>query len=238
MVDDERPALEEIGWLLSRDPRIGRVRTAASASEALRALQEDDVDVVFSDIRMPGLSGLDLAQVLTRFRDPPKVVFVTAHDDHAVEAFDLDVVDYLLKPLRESRLAEAVRRVVEAGAARPTADDDAIAVDQGGVTRLVRRWEVQYVEAQGDYARLHTAAGNPLVRTALATLEEQWREAGFVRIHRSLLVNLAHVTEVRSEGGRVSVVVAGEELGVARRHARELRDRLVRRARPGSGGAP
>src|SRR4051812_9673136 len=189
VVDDEGPALEEISWLLSRDPRIGTVRSAASASEALRALQEDDVDVVFSDIRMPGLSGLDLAQVLTRFRDPPKVVFVTAHDDHAVEAFDLDVVDYLLKPLRESRLAEAVRRVAEAGTAR-TDPDDAIAVDQGGVTRFVRRYDVRYVEAQGDYARLHTAGGKPLVRTALATLEEQWREAGFVRIHRSLLVNL------------------------------------------------
>jgi DNA-binding LytR/AlgR family response regulator len=237
VVDDEEPALQEIGWLLSRDPRIGRVRRALSASEALRALQEEDVDVVFSDIRMPGLSGLDLAQVLTRFRDPPKVVFVTAHDDHAVEAFDLDVVDYLLKPLRESRLAEAVRRVVEAGTARPAADD-AIAVEQGGVTRFVRRSEVTYVEAQGDYARLHTAAGNPLVRTALATLEEQWRDAGFVRIHRSLLVNLTHVTEVRSEGGRVSVLVAGEELGVARRHTRELRDLLVRRARPGAGSPP
>ena len=238
VVDDERPALEEIGWLLARDPRVGLVRSAESASDALRVLQEEDVDVVFSDIRMPGMSGLDLAQVLRRFRDPPKVVFVTAHEDHAVDAYDLDVVDYLLKPLRESRLAEAVRRVAETGTAPTVPEDDAIAVEQGGVTRFVRRSEVQYVEAHGDYARLHTPTGNPLVRTALSTLEEEWRGAGFVRIHRSLLISLAHVTEVRAEGGRVTVVVAGQELAVARRHTRELRDLLVRRARPGAGTGP
>lgn len=235
VVDDERPALDELSWLLGRDDRIGSVLTAQSAADALRVLQEQDVDAVFSDIRMPGLSGLELAQVLRRFRTPPRVVFVTAYDEHAVDAFELDVVDYLLKPVRESRLAEAVRRIVDAGAAPAEPEDDAIAVELGGVTRFVRRGDVRYVEAQGDYARLHTPSGNPLIRVPLATLEEEWAEAGFVRIHRSHLVSLAHVSEVRNDGGRVSVVVDGEELTVSRRHTRELRDLLVRRARPGSG---
>ncbi len=236
VVDDERPALDELGWLLDRDERVSTVLTADSAAEALRVLQEQDVDAVFSDIRMPGLTGLELAQVLRRFREPPGVVFVTAHEQHAVDAFELDVVDYLLKPVRESRLREAIRRVVEAGGAPSEPDDDAIPVELGGVTRFVRRSEVRYVEAQGDYTRLHTPAGNPLIRVPMATLEGEWADAGFVRIHRSHLVALAHVSEVRTDGGRVTVVVDGEELTVSRRHTRELRDLLVRRARPGSGG--
>jgi DNA-binding LytR/AlgR family response regulator len=234
VVDDEKPALDELSWLLDRDPRIGRVHTADSAAEALRVLQEQDVDAVFSDIRMPGLTGLELAQVLRRFRTPPHIVFVTAFDEHAVEAFELDVVDYLLKPVRESRLAEAVRRIIEAGAPQQAPSDDAIPVELGGVTKFVRRTEVRYVEAQGDYTRLHTPAGNPLIRVPLATLEEEWKDAGFVRIHRSHLVALAHVREVRSDGGKVTVVVDDEELTVSRRHTRELRDLLVRRSRPGS----
>ena len=236
LVDDEQPALDELGWLLRRDDRVATVHTASSAAEALRVLQETDVDAVFSDIRMPGLSGLELTQVLRRFRNPPRVVLVTAHEEHAVEAFELEVADYLLKPVRESRLADAVRRVLEPGAAASEEPDDAIAVELGGVTKFVRRSEVRYVEAQGDYTRLHTPSGNPLIRVPLATLEEEWRSAGFVRIHRSHLVALAHVSELRSDGGRVTVVVEGEELTVSRRHTRELRDLLVRGSRPGTGG--
>ncbi|WP_148573754.1 LytR/AlgR family response regulator transcription factor [Nocardioides caldifontis] len=238
VVDDERPALDELSYLLDRDDRVGAVLTADSAAEALRVLQEEPVDAVFSDIRMPGLTGLELAQVLRRFREPPRIVFVTAFDEHAVEAFELDVVDYLLKPVREQRLAEAVRRVLESSAPPQDAGDDAVPVELGGVTRFVKRSEVRYVEAQGDYTRLHTPTGAPLIRVPLATLEEEWRDAGFVRIHRSHLVALAHISEVRSDGGRVTVVVDGEELAVSRRHTRELRDLLVRRAKPGAGGRP
>jgi DNA-binding LytR/AlgR family response regulator len=239
VVDDERPALDELSWLLGRDPRVADVLAAGSAAEALRILQEETLDAVFLDIRMPGLTGLDLARVLSRFRQPPPVVFVTAHDDHAVEAFDLNAVDYVLKPVRDDRLTEAVRRVVEArGPAAAPTEEDTIAVELGGRTRFVSRSEVRYVEAQGDYARLHTPTGNHLVRVPLSALEEQWRDAGFVRIHRSLLVALAHVEEVRMDSGRCTVVVGDDELAVSRRHTRELRDLLVRRARPGSTSRP
>jgi DNA-binding LytR/AlgR family response regulator len=233
VIDDERPALDELAFLLGRDHRVGRVLTADAATEALRLLQEEQVDAVFTDIRMPGLSGLDLAKVLARFRVPPPVVFVTAHDDHAVDAFDLDAVDYVLKPVRDDRLAEAVRRVCEAVTGGRAVDEESIPVELGGVTRFVARGDVLYAEAHGDYARLHTAAGAHLIRTPLTTLEEDWRDAGFVRVHRSLLVALAHVEEVRVDGGRCTVLVGGAELTVSRRHTRELRDVLVRRARPG-----
>ncbi len=233
VVDDERPALDELAWLLGCDERVGSVVTADSAAEALRVLQAEQVDAVFSDVAMPGLSGLDLARVLSRFKQPPAVVFVTAHEQHAVDAFALDVVDYVLKPVRDERLAEAVRRVVSSARPADAQADDTIPVELGGVTRFVRRSDVRYVEAHGDYARLHTPSASPLIRVPLATLEEEWREAGFVRIHRSHLVALAHVAEVRMDGGRCTVVVGGEELTVSRRHTRALRDLLVRRAKPG-----
>ena len=236
VVDDERPALEALRWLLERDERIDTVLTADSATEALRLLQERSVDAVFLDIRMPGLSGVDLARVLSRFKVPPPVVFVTAYEDHAVDAFELGAVDYVLKPVRDDRLSEAVRRVVGARAGGVTPVDDDIAVELGGVTRFVPRSSVGYVEAQGDYARLHTRSGSHLVRVPLTTLEEAWKDAGFVRIHRSLLVALQHVEEVRMDAGRCTVVVGGTHLGVSRRHTRELRDLLVRRARPGTSG--
>ena len=233
VVDDERPALDELAFLLTNDDRVSAVLTTDSGAEALRLLQRERVDAVFLDIAMPGLTGLDLANVLSQFKEPPPVVFVTAHEEHAVDAFDLNAVDYVLKPVRRARLAEALRRVVESGAVAGLPADDNIAVELGGVTRFVSRSAVRYVEAHGDYARLHTGAGSHLVRVPLAALEADWRDAGFVRIHRSLLVALRHIEEVRMDGGRCTVVVAGDALAVSRRHTPELRELLVRRARPG-----
>jgi DNA-binding LytR/AlgR family response regulator len=234
VVDDEAPALEELTWLLSQDDRVGSIRRASSGAEALRVLDGEPVDVVFCDIKMPGLDGLDLARVLARFSLRPQVVFVTAYDRHAIDAFDLRATDYVMKPVREERLAEAVRRVVEAAGLVPEVEtrpeDETIAVELGGVTRFVQRSQVRYVEAHGDYARLHTASSSHLVRIPLTTLEERWAEAGFVRIHRSTLVALPHVDEIRVDGGRCAVRLGDRVLQVSRRHTKDLRDRLVRAA--------
>ncbi len=246
-VDDERPTLEELVYLLNADPRIGTAEGAGDATEALRRINRalesgpdgpDAIDVVFLDIQMPGLDGLDLARLLTGFARPPLVVFVTAHEDFAVQAFDLKAVDYVLKPVRRERLAEAVRRAAERrGTATSPApripvhepDPDHITVELGGVTRFVPVDDITHVEAQGDYARLHTDKGSHLVRIPLSTLEERWRARGFVRIHRRHLVALRHIGELRLDAGSVSVLVGAEELQVSRRHARELRDLLMRR---------
>ena len=233
-VDDEAPALDELVWLLGRHDCVRQIIPAGSGETALRVLHEQRVDAIFMDVQMPGLSGLDLARVLARFTTQPAVVFVTAHEQHAVDAFELNVVDYVLKPVRDERLSEALRRVVRRlqGDTAPAGPEDTIVVELGGVSRLVPRAEVLFVEAQGDYARLHTATDSHLVRVPLTTLAEQWRDAGFVRIHRSSLVALAHISEWRTESGRTTVVVGGHELIVSRRHARALRDLLVSRAQP------
>lgn len=233
VVDDEAPARNEVAWLLDQDDRVERVLTAASGTAALAALEREHIDVVFSDISMSGLDGMQLARVIARFAERPQIVFVTAHDSHAVDAFDLDAVDYLMKPVRPERIGEAVRRCLasaEREAAPPeTAEaDETIPVELGGVTRFVPRSEVRWVQAQGDYARLHTPGGSHLVRIPLATLEERWADAGFVRIHRSTLVSTRHISEVHNDGGRCTVIVDDTELQVSRRHTRQLRSTLLR----------
>lgn len=129
-------------------------------------------------------------------------------------------------------MAEAIARVT---AARPglVPAEDTIAAELGGVTSLVHRSTVRYAEAQGDYARLYTHDSCYLVKVSLSTLENDWREAGFARIHRSYLVALAYVEEMRVDNGRCTVRLGDTTLTVSRRHTRELRDRLVRHARPG-----
>ncbi|GAA2926505.1 LytTR family DNA-binding domain-containing protein [Streptomyces enissocaesilis] len=251
-VDDERPALEELLYLLRADPRVRSAEGATDATETLRRINraldagpdgDDAIDVVFLDIHMAGLTGLDVARLLAGFARPPLIVFVTAHEGFAVQAFDLKAVDYVLKPVRRERLAEAVRRVcdqVEAGrapmaapppAALPQTAADQIPVELGGVTRFIPIGDIAYVEAQGDYARLHTHAGSHLVRIPLSTLEERWAARGFVRIHRRHLVALGRIDELRLDAGATTVRVGDAELAVSRRHARELRDLLMRRAR-------
>jgi len=229
VVDDERPVLDELVYLLDRDDRISTITAANSGAEALRALESGEVDVIFLDIAMPGISGLDVARILGQFKTPPKVIFVTAHENHAVDAFELNAVDYLLKPIREDRLRESVRRALEDGAGPTLESDESIAVELAGVTRFISRAQIAYVEAQGDYVRLHTTSGDShLLRTPLTTLEQVWSPHGFVRIHRSHLVAVAHIVEVRMQSGRCSILVesgnASTELQVARRHTRGLRD--------------
>jgi DNA-binding LytR/AlgR family response regulator len=234
-VDDEPHALEDLAYLLQRQAGVGPVTTAGDATEALRLLRDADVDVAFLDIAMPGLTGMDLARVLRRFDRPPRIVFVTAYDSYAVEAFDVDAVDYLLKPVSEPRLAAALGRVgrlasptPEAGGHVEPADLGVVPVYQRGRVRMVERSSICFVEAAGDYVRLHTDAESHLVRLSLAALETRWADAGFVRIHRQYLVSVTHIRELRSDPAGQTVDVGGHRLPVSRRHGRALRERLVR----------
>ncbi|MGH3872557.1 MAG: LytR/AlgR family response regulator transcription factor [Pseudonocardiaceae bacterium] len=251
-VDDEKKPMSMLLEVLNAEPRIGTVLQATSGTEALEVLRSDKrngtplprVDVVFLDIRMPGLNGLEFAQVLHAMADPPAIVFVTAYENKAIEAFDIGAADYLTKPVSRERLANTMRRIVQSrrNAAAPVeesgSEDEVIPVELAGTTKLVPRSSVRWVEAQGDYARLHTGHNQShLVRIPLSQLEDRWSDAGFVRIHRSFLVALPLVTELRmSASGYVVRVGTGEdaaELPVSRRHTRDLKDRLVRAAKQG-----
>ncbi|WP_285703511.1 LytTR family DNA-binding domain-containing protein [Microtetraspora sp. NBRC 16547] len=236
-VDDEASALSELVYLLRQNERIEHVTTAQDGLAALHTIVAmmgagERLDGAFLDIRLPGLDGFELARVIAGFPARPRLVFVTAHDC-AVRAFELEAVDYVLKPVRPDRLAEAVRRLSSAVAAATVEekDTDVIPVELGGRTKFVQRQAVWYAEAHGDYVRLHTVDGTYLVRMPLAALERRWGGSGFVRAHRSTLVNARHVSELRFDGGRMVLQVGTEVLPVSRRHTREVRDQLVRRFR-------
>ncbi|MBB4906807.1 DNA-binding LytR/AlgR family response regulator [Actinophytocola algeriensis] len=256
-VDDEKDGMDLMVERLEANRYVRRVIPAFDATEALRQLGGDDqeltarrnagkpiVDAVFSDLKMPGLTGMEMAKVLAGFKPSPVLVFITGHGEgnDAVEAFDLGAVDFIPKPCDQGRMDRAVQRVISKlrgdglvgeapQVASEPADDEVIPVELAGNTKLIPRSSVRWVEAQGDYARLFTTEGSHLVRIPLAQLEERWEKAGFVRIHRSYLVPINLITELQLGGNGYHVVIGDEErkLPVSRRHTRELKDRIVRR---------
>ena len=241
-VDDVEPALDELRRLLTSSPEVADVAVAADPLTALRLIQAGPLDVVFLDISMPAMDGMELAALLARMTDPPAVVFVTAYEEHAASAYRIGAVDYLLKPVSAERLAAALARVRRFAAAEqdpapargPVDALAAVPVELGGRTRYVRRDDVRFVEAHGDYVRLHTPGGAHLVRIPLSRLEEHWRPAGFSRVHRSYLLAVAAVRELRSDlsGGLLAHTDVGD-VPVSRRHARELREHLMEAAARG-----
>lgn len=234
VADDEAPALAELAHLLRADSRVGEILTASSGAQALRMLSARPVTVALLDIHMPGLDGLALAAALQQLVSPPAVVFVTADDARAVDAFDLRAADYLLKPVRVERLRRAIDRAIELGGAPvdEVADDEVLPVTVGSSVRFVRRRDVLWVHAQGDYSRLHTDEGpGHLVRIPISDLEERWRRHGFVRAHRSYLVAVDAVVEARLTTADPVVTVRGAvptSLPVSRRMLPSVRDALVR----------
>jgi two-component system, LytTR family, response regulator len=235
-VDDVAPALEELRRLLLESAEVAEVAVAADPITALRRIQATRFDAVLLDISMPGMDGMELAALLARMTDPPVIVFVTAYDEHAAAAYGIGAVDYLLKPVGAERLAAALARVrrftVGVDAEQPgPAPVDALAVvpvELAGRTHFVRRDDVRFAEAHGDYVRLHTLTGAHLVRIPISRLEQHWQPAGFTRVHRSYLLAVPAVRELRSDlsGGLLAHTDVGD-VPVSRRHARELRDRLL-----------
>lgn len=241
-VDDEPLALDDVARLLRAHPGVAEVLTADSGAAALEALSVQDIDVVFLDVRMPDFDGVGLARVLRRFGAPPALVFVTAYESAAVQAFELGATDYLMKPVTRERLEQALGRVALGASIEetlgPRADDrreadgdsDVVAVDmtRGGGVRLLSRSSILYLQAFGDYQRVFSTEGRFLLRARLADLERNWAQHGFVRVHRQFVVNLRQATAVRRHPTGVSIVSFpdGSEVPIARRHVTELRRRL------------
>lgn len=246
LVADDEPALAE--YLRARIaglwPEARVLPAARNGVEALAAIREDEPQAAFLDIRMPGLTGLELA---ARIECPTHVVFVTAYDQYAVEAFDRDAVDYLVKPVADERLARAIERLKAKIAAReqPRGVDEmlariAAALPRGapGTLRWVRALkgeevhqvpveEVLYFQAQDKYTCVVTREGELLIRTALSDLARQLDPAEFAQVHRSTVVNLRHVASARRDlGGRVYVRLRDArrtELAVSRAYAHLFR---------------
>jgi DNA-binding LytR/AlgR family response regulator len=243
-VDDEHTQLEDLARLLRSFASVREVECAFGGHDALLKASSQAYDAIFLDVRMPDLDGVELGRVLRRFASPPQLVFVSAHDAAAVEAFELRAVDYLRKPVSRRRLEEAVERVVaavEATEARPdgngrrsrsvtAGESEMIAVSSARErsTRLINRGSILYVQSHGDFVRIVTEDGRYLLRTTLNEVEHRWEPFDFVRVHRQYVANLARAVELRPMfGGTAELGFAGGQwIPVARRHVTDLSKRL------------
>ncbi len=229
IVDDEAPARSELRYLLAAHPEVEVVGEAATAPEALEIAAAMPYDVVFCDVEMPGLSGLEAARLVRERPGAPRLVFVTAHERYAVDAFAVEAFDYLLKPVDPQRLARVVERLA---AARPRAPAqvEKIPVVSAGKTTLIDYDAVHFVRADGDYSRVHTFDRSYLCTLSLRDLENVLPADRFARVHRSAIVNLAKVASVSRAGAdRLRLTLddkASTQVDVARRQSRALRERL------------
>jgi len=234
VIDSDPVALEELASVLAAHPVVAKVGTCRDAAGALRALRDEGADVVFLELDLAGVDGGDLAWVLRQLADPPEVVFVSACAVRAVEAFELGALDYLLKPVPPERVARSLSRVPASRITRPDADspdrrdeEQTVMVQVKGRRRALSCSNVRWLEAHGDYVRLHTADGQHLVGVPLGELADRWAGAGFLRIHRSYVVQLRLISEMSVTAAGGSVVVDGHRLPVSRRYGKELSKRMT-----------
>lgn len=241
VVDDEEPALAEMKFRLEelQDQPFSQVDTAASAGEAVRRLKAGPYDVLFLDVQMPGVDGLELAEIVSALPRPPSVVFVTAFDEYAVRAFDLRAVDYLMKPVAPERLRRTVERLrASAPPGHPDVQSapaatlvlDRLPVESAGRTMLIDVAEIRYAEARGDLVSVKTRDKLYATRFSLTELEKRLPQPPFLRIHRAFIANLRCVVEIRPYFNGAYLLKAnddaGTELTVSRGHARDLRTLL------------
>jgi DNA-binding LytR/AlgR family response regulator len=243
-VDDERTQLADLARLLRTFPSVEEVECAFDGPDALLKASSQRYDAIFLDVRMPDLDGLELGRILRRFSEPPQLVFVSAYDNAAVDAFELHALDYLRKPVSRARVEEALARVAAAvqtaaqqaenghsdsGPAAPAAGDMvAVANVRTGATRLIPRSSILYVQSHGDFVRVVTADSRYLLRATLSEIDRRWEEFGFVRVHRQYVANLMRAVELRPQlGGTAELAFAdGQAIPVARRHVADLGRRL------------
>ena len=230
IVDDEAPARGELRYLLAAHPEVEIVGEAANAGEALALAERVRYDVVFLDIELPGLTGLEAARLILDRRERPAVVFVTAHERYALHAFAVEAFDYLVKPVDPERLARVVERMAQERRREAPPVEKIPVVSAGGAKTLVDYEAVYWIEADGDYSRVHTYDRSYLSTSSLRELDELLPANRFSRIHRGHLVNLAKVAAVRRAApDRLRLALDDEqktELDVARRQTRAIRERL------------
>jgi two-component system response regulator AlgR len=233
VVDDEQPARDRLTALLRELGQVEVVGEARNATEALQKIEELAPDLLYLDVRMPGMSGLELARHLGSLDDPPAIIFITAHDEHAMEAFEAEAVGYLLKPVRKEKLAAATERAQrltlrQLGSVAGQTPRTHLAVRQRDGIKLLRLEDVIRLVAEQKYTTVHHTGGEDLIDDSLRTLEAEFGER-FVRIHRSALVNRSFIEAVeRNAEGHHLIRLRGlsEPMQVSRRLVAELKTRL------------
>jgi two-component system response regulator AlgR len=237
IVDDEPPARERLHRLLGEIPGVTIVGECAAGDEAVRLAGELHPDIVLLDVRMPGMDGLEAARHLALLPEPPAVVFTTAYDEYAVQAFEAEAIGYLLKPVRAERLAATLARAGRlaprqltriTGGEQGPAPRTQVAARLRDTVKLIPVPDIYYFSADQKYTSVRHAGGTDLIEDSLRALELEFPQV-FVRIHRNALVNVRQLAAIeRDAEGQYEVILRGigERLKVSRRLASELRERL------------
>jgi two-component system, LytTR family, response regulator len=226
VVDDEPLARSNLRVLLGRDPEVEVVSECGSGADALREIRKKRPELVFLDVQMPECDGFDVLEQLGAHL-PPALIFVTAYDQYALQAFEAGALDYLLKPYNNARFELALQRAKERiGQGRP-ARVERMAIKNAGEVLFLKIAEIDWIEAADYYVCLHAGARTHLLRRSMADVEAEL-DAGFCRVHRSAIVNLERVRRLESgeDGGTDLVLTTGARLSVSRRYRRELQERL------------
>jgi DNA-binding LytR/AlgR family response regulator len=232
IVDDEAPARSELRYLLEETGRVEQITEAASAREAVEKLMAARPDVLFLDISMPKTSGMQLAEAMHKLKNPPQIVFVTAYSEYAVDAFNIDAVDYLMKPVEQDRLEMALDKVKKRIEPDPAAHHptERLPVEKGGRKVLVPIEQIRYIEAKDDYSCIYTADERYLSTISLAQLEMRLKPHGFFRVHRGYIVNLEHVEDVEVVSSGILQLglngIEDKKVSVSRRRVVQLKRAL------------
>ncbi|MDY4522700.1 MAG: LytTR family DNA-binding domain-containing protein [Atopobium sp.] len=232
IIDDEAPARSELSYLLKETGRVDYIVEASNARQAVEKLMEGRVDVLFMDISMPKTTGMQLAEAMQKIKNPPAIVFVTAHSEYALNAFNVDAVDYLMKPVESERLTQALNKVQKrlAPATEGHTAIERIPVEKAGRKVLVPVDTIRYIEAKDDYSCIYTDTDRYLSTTSLAQLENKLSAHGFFRVHRGYIVNLEYIEDVAGvSSGNLQLGLSGitdKKISVSRRRVVQLKRTL------------
>jgi two-component system, LytTR family, response regulator len=228
VVDDESLARRNITVLLRRDPDIGSVTECESGLEAIKEIQKSKPHLVFLDVQMPECGGFDVLEMLGSDL-PPAIIFVTAYDEYALRAFEAGALDYLLKPFDDARFGRALNRAKErlAHYLQPRGAERLVVRSQGQVLFLSVA-DIDWVEAAGYYACLHVGSETHILRRSLSELEQDLGDEKFIRIHRSVIVNLDRIRalELQASGEYEVELKSKARLRLSRRYRKRLQDRI------------
>lgn len=239
VIDDEPLGRQLVINYLRDYPSIREITEATNGFEGIKKIQEENPDILFLDVQMPKVNGFELLELID---DPPYVIFTTAFDQYALQAFEAQAVDYLLKPIGRERLDQALQKCFQLLASPPAPREGApqpprevyegyqhrLVVKENGLIRIIPASEIHYVEASDDYVRIHSAAGRFLKKSTLTRIEQSLDPNAFVRVHRSYLVAVSQITRIESfdRESHLALIRSGEKIPVSRAGMARLKQTL------------
>lgn len=236
IVDDERLARKELISLLDEYPSIEIVGEAANADEALELIHKTNPDLLFLDIQMPGKTGFELLEELDK---APQVIFITAYDEYAIKAFDVNALDYLLKPVQTERLKESIKKLEEKATQQESGDtkeeddrklglEDQVFVKDGDRCWFVKLSDIRLFESDGNYIKVYFDNNRPMIHKSLNALDEKLSDRNFFRASRKHIINLSWLESIEPwfNGGLMVKLKGGEKVEVSRRQAAKFKEKM------------